>query len=205
MSILVIDPALSERLLAERRESGGDRYDEVWDGVYIMSPLANDEHQELASRLNYAFHAALGFDSPHKVYAGINVSDREEDWQHNYRAPDNAVILAGNNRAKDCGTHWRGGPDFLDEIRSEGDRSRAKLRFYAQLGVREVLIIDRYPWSLELYRLTKGRLKLLGKTTPDDGAVLSSKVLPLRFRLITGPARPIIEVSHTDGVQKWKV
>ena len=51
MSILVIDPALSERLLAERRKSGGDRYDEVWDGVYIMSPLANDEHQEIATGL----------------------------------------------------------------------------------------------------------------------------------------------------------
>src|SRR5262245_51079865 len=80
MSILVIDPALSERLLAQRRESDGDRFDEVWDGLYIMSPLANDEHQELAGRLGFVYQAALGFDSPHKVYPGINVSDREEDW-----------------------------------------------------------------------------------------------------------------------------
>ena len=45
MSLLVSDPELKERLLAERRASGGDRYDEVWDGVYVMSPLADDEHQ----------------------------------------------------------------------------------------------------------------------------------------------------------------
>ena len=36
---------------------GGDRYDEVWDGVYMMSPPANDEHQQLVTD----FSAVLTF------------------------------------------------------------------------------------------------------------------------------------------------
>ncbi len=204
MSILVIDPALSERLLAERRESGGDRYDEVWDGVYVMSPLANDEHQELATSLGAVYKLALGWDPEHKVYTGVNLSDREEDWEHNYRVPDNAVFLKGNP-ARDCGSHWCGGPDFLDEILSQGDRSVEKLPFYEQLAVREVLLIDRYPWALELYRLIDGRLQLVGRIEPGDGKDLASKVLPLSFRLLSGKDRPIIEVMHADGVQSWRV
>ncbi len=54
MSIVIDDPALSERLLAERRVFDGDRYDEVWDGIYIVSPIPNNEHQELATRLGAA-------------------------------------------------------------------------------------------------------------------------------------------------------
>lgn len=204
MSIVIDDPALGERLLAERQASGGDRYDEVWDGVYIMSPLANDEHQELAHLLGVVYTLALGWGSPHKVYTAVNVSDREEGWEHNYRCPDNAVFLEGNP-AKECGTHRCGGPDFLNEILSKGDRGRDKLPFYEKLGVREVLIVDRYPWALELYRLQEGQLRLAGRATPDDGVVLSSEVLPLKFRLLGGPHRPVIEVLHVDGVQKWRV
>ena len=57
-------------------------------------------------------------------------------------------------------SHICGPADFLVEIISPGDKSRDKLAFYAELGVRELLVVDRYPWSLELYRLGGNELVL---------------------------------------------
>jgi Uma2 family endonuclease len=110
-----------------------------------------------------------------------------------------------NTRAKNCDTHWMGGPDFTIEIVSPKDRSRQKLDFYASLGVRELLIIDRYPWSIELYRLEGGKLTDSVKSTMTGSEVLVSQVVPLSFRLVAGGVRPNIEVTHRDGVQKWLV
>ena len=45
MTALINDPKLEEKLIAKRQAAGADKFDEVWDGVYVMSPLANDEHQ----------------------------------------------------------------------------------------------------------------------------------------------------------------
>ena len=50
MALVSIDPIELASLIRDRRESGGDRYDEVWDGVYVMSPLADNEHQQLGIR-----------------------------------------------------------------------------------------------------------------------------------------------------------
>ena len=46
MAMLSVNPVDLAHLIRERRECGGDRYDEVWDGVYVMSPLADNEHQQ---------------------------------------------------------------------------------------------------------------------------------------------------------------
>jgi len=71
------------------------------------------------------------------------------------------------------------------------------------VGVRELLLIDRDPWGLELYRLHDGRMELVGQSRLEKADVLQSAVLPVAFRLIPGDARPGIEVSHNDGIQKW--
>jgi len=107
--------------------------------------------------------------------------------------------------ARFCGTHWVGGPDFLVEIVSDDDRSREKLDFYGQIGVRELLIVDRDPWLLELYRLANGELISVGTTQPGQTHSLASEVLPVSFRLIEEPSRPIVEVRHADGVQAWSI
>jgi Uma2 family endonuclease len=176
----------------------------VWEGVYMMVPLANNEHQNLQSRLAAAIQNAVGWDEPAQVDSGANVSDREDDWTFNYRIPDVVVVFPGG-AARDCGTHWCGGPDFCVEIASTGDRSRDKLDFYAQLGVRELLLIDRNPWTLEMYRLAGGRLDLVGRSDLSTQDTLASAVVPTSFRLVPGTPRPKIEVTHRDGVQRWLV
>jgi len=200
----IITESLTQEELKARQESGGDRYDEVWDGVYLMSPLANLEHQYFVARLTTIIQIVLDQAHPGIAYPGANVSDREVDWTANYRCPDVVAVLDGCP-AKNCGTHWYGGPDFLVEIVSPGDRSREKFDFYSGIGVRELLIVDREPWLLELFRLENHELQSVGQSTPDSTFQLQSTVLPLNFRLIPGDARPVIEVTHNDGRQSWRI
>ncbi len=200
----VLDPKLVERLKAEREACGGDRYDEVWDGVYVMPPLPNDEHQELVMGLSYALQDVVGWTGLGDVRPGVNVSDREQGWEHNYRGPDVAVMLRGG-RARNLGTHWVGGPDLLVEIISPNDETRQKLPFYGQIGVRELLLIDQAPWALELYQLQGVQLVQVGRATVDTPAVLTSAVVPLTFALQPGTGRPRIEVIHTASGRHWLV
>src|SRR5437868_3078608 len=104
MPMLVLDPADQRRLKRERALTGADRFDEVWDGVYMMAPLANNEHQYLATGLATVLTPAVQPPEGGMVFAGCNVSDREVKWEKNYRCPDVAVFLKGNP-ARDCDTH----------------------------------------------------------------------------------------------------
>ncbi|MEX0704738.1 MAG: Uma2 family endonuclease [Planctomycetales bacterium] len=204
MVALITDHDLERELIAERRRTGADRYDEVWDGVYVMSPMADFEHQSLVSRLTTVFGVTIEWAGLGAVYSGVNVTDRETDWKQNYRCPDIAVFLEGST-ADIRGSHSVGGPEFAVEIVSPSDRSRKKLRFYAKVATRELLIVDRHPWALELYRLHDDELKLVGTSTVDDGATLASEVIPLAFRLVAGDPRPRIEIVHAAGDGRWTV
>lgn len=205
MPVYLTDPDLEEQLKAEREVSGGDRYDEVWDRVTFMPPLANIEHQALGTDLAIVYHLAVGEAVRGRVFAGgVNISDREDNWKHNYRCPDVSIFLP-ENPARDCGTHWWGGPDFATEIVSRWHRTREKLPFYASIRVRELLVVDRDPWALELHRLEQGQLLSVGKTDLNHPSILISTVLPLTFGLLPGIPRPRIEVRHQDGVRRWEV
>ena len=130
MPTLITDRELERELLAQRQATGADRYDEVWEGVYVMSPLANDEHQYLVKELTIILGLAIDWSGLGQTRPGVNISGRSEDWRLNYRCPDIAVFL-NETKAENRGAYWRGGPDFAIEISSEGDRTRDKLSFYA--------------------------------------------------------------------------
>jgi hypothetical protein len=68
-----------------------------------------------------------------------------------------------------------------------------------------LLLIDRKPWTLELYRLTDGGLRLAGKTSADLTQSLTSQVLPISLRLIPGEPRPTIEVTQTEDARQWLI
>jgi Uma2 family endonuclease len=205
MATLVNDAAALERLIAERAATGADRYDEVWEGAYMMNPLANNEHQRLALRIALILQNILGWsDEVGEVFAGVNLSDRETGWEHNFRAPDVALFLKSGT-AKNCGTHWCGSADLLVEIISRDDQSREKLPFYGQLGVRELLLIDRDPWALELYRPHGSEMRLVARDTLEQPTTISLMVLPLDLRLQAGSPRPLIEVVHRGTTNVWQV
>ena len=203
MSMMVLDPFVAERLKTERAARGIDSYDEVWDGLYVVPPVIDNEHQDVLVGLGSALRHAFGWDAPVFI-APANVSDRERGWLFNYRCPD-LVVVCPEGKAKDCDTHWYGGPDFCVEITSQGDWSRKKIDFYGSIGTRELLLVDRHPWKMELYRLGERRLELVESGDPATGSTLHSEVVPVRFRMIAGTPRPKIEVTHRDSTETWVV
>jgi Uma2 family endonuclease len=76
------------------------------------------------------------------------------------------------------------------EVRSPGDESYDKLPFFAKLGVREVLIIDRDTKRVDLFRLASGQYV---RQEPDTAGEVVSEVLAVRFRTLpTMPARLLL-------------
>ena len=203
MTTIITDPDTERRLRRQRQRNGTDRWDEVWNGVYVMSPLPNNQHLNLGLRIARVLCSKIDDAGRGTTYPGCNVSDRRTGWKKNYRCPDVAVVLTGNP-AEDCGTHWFGGPDFAVEIVSPRDRSRLKLPFYASVNTQEVLILDRNPWRLELFRLTDGVLTSVGTATVAGGETLQTASVPFTWRLIDGPERPMIELVGTADNQHYQ-
>ncbi|NNJ24618.1 Uma2 family endonuclease [Alienimonas chondri] len=193
---LIQDPLFARQALDERRRSGLDRYDEVWDGRYIFMPLPGLEHQDCVDRICYQLNRHLDDSgSEGRVQPGANVSDRADDWTKNYRCPDVLLFLPGNP-AEAKGSHWLGGPDLAVEVLSEGDLALEKLPFYASVGVRELWMLDREPWRLSRYRLTDGALTADGVTEPG-GAPIRSALLPLDWSL-SADDPPTVRLSPTE-------
>jgi Uma2 family endonuclease len=204
MSMIIREPSTIEEIKASRAAIGADHHDEVWEGVYVVSPSPNDEHQDIVATCCFALMGAIALPKLGRVRPGVNVSDRDLDWTKNYRVPDVAVFLDGTT-AINRNSYWLGGPDFVVEVLSENDASREKLDFYAKVGVREALYIDRDPWGLELYRLVEGVLELAGRSSLEMSEPIVSQVVPLTFRLYQDESRPMIEAIHVDGVQRWTI
>lgn len=196
-TLLIHDPLIADRLIAERKAQGFDRYDEVWDGVYVMSPIASNDHQSLASQLTIAIGTAIDWHRLGRTFTGANISDRREDWVKNYRIPD-VLVFKNNTAAEDCGTHWLGGPELAIEIVSPGDRALEKLDFYAKVGTRELLVIDRAPWQLTLYRInTEGKLAPVAISRLEQRTSLQCNEFPLGFAL--NDEQSSLDVLHPDG------
>ncbi len=204
MTMLMRDQDLERRVIARRRRLGQDKFDEVWNGVYVMSPLANDEHQDVIGGLNSLLREVVQQTGLGVVRPGVNVTDRHVGWKKNFRCPDVAVFLNGT-KAVNFNTHWLGGPDLAIEVISEGERPKRKLGFYAKIGTRELLVVDRAPWKLTLYSLQDGELVPAESASAETGTWLFSNVVPLSFRLIDGDQRPRIEAQHVNGQLNWIV
>lgn len=179
MATLVLDTLVEDMIIEQRRRCDGDRHDEVWDGIYVMLPLADLEHQRLVGAFTYVLQTVVSEAGMGIVYPGANVTDRTDDWKFNFRCPDVVVVL--KESAKRCrarGAALLGGPDFLIEVQSPGDATLEKLEFYGSIGVRELLVVHRDTKALELFRLRRGALRSVG-CSPDS---LKSRVIPLQFR-----------------------
>jgi Uma2 family endonuclease len=202
MPVMIYDPVLEQEIRAARDGTDAGRRDEVWEGVVVVPPQANNEHRRIVSRITSAFSSAIDWDAGDQVLPGANVSDRDADWVTNYRDPDVVVYLA-TNPAKDRVTHWVGGPDLAVEVVSPGEDPRLKFDFYAKVATREVLFVDRDPWLLELYQLQGGKMVLMGTSEATTSAALASAALPLTFQLQPGTPRPVIHIAHTPTGQTW--
>ncbi|MCC7420957.1 MAG: Uma2 family endonuclease [Planctomycetaceae bacterium] len=207
-----LEPTVDESTIIARQRAGIDQFDEVWEGVYVMSPLADLQHQDLDLTLAMILRICIDWCGLGQTFAGVNISDRKRNWRQNYRCPDVAVFL-NETRAVAYKAHWYGGPDFGIEIVSENDRTLEKLPFYEQVRTRELLVIERDPWAIQLYRLEDDALRLSGTSLVDKPETLRSQVVPLSFQLVSGmhaatsqeSSLPVILITHHDGRQSWRV
>ncbi len=204
MAILVLDPLPEVEVRQMWPGLDDDRRTEVWEGVTVVSPAANNEHQNLVNALGGVFWTVVESAGLGLVHQGVNLSDRTPNWMENYRNPDVTVYLDGNPAA-DHGTHYVGGPDFAVEVVSPSETPAAKFAFYAAVGTCELLIVHRDPWRLEHFVLADGKFELAGSSTLSSAAVCTSVALGLTFRLVEGTRRPRIAVTHSATGRTWSV
>jgi Uma2 family endonuclease len=138
-------------VLAFRKRTGLDQYDEMWDGVLHMPSAPNREHQDLEGALETYLRIFWGPPRQAKVYHQINVAP-VGGWPDNYRIPD-LIMLLPERFAIDLDTYFEGAPTAVVEIHSPGDEAYDKLPFYARLGVPEVWIIHRDTREPEIHVL----------------------------------------------------
>lgn len=204
MAVLILDPYWEAEAKRAREASGADdRYDETWDGVLVMTPAPNNEHHRLQAFLVRVIATVIDDMARGETSFGVNVSDRAVEWTRNYRCPDVVVYLVGTP-AVDHGTFWQGGPDFAVEVVSPGEDPHAKLGFYALVKTRELLVIHRDPWALELFTLDGVSLRLTGQSDEAEPVALPSATTGLTFRVVRGPFRPLVEVTHPATNRTWR-
>lgn len=145
-AVLVAEPLPAEldALLERRRETGADRWDEVWQGVLHLIPPPSHGHARLLIRLGglldrYAASAGL------EITAEIGIG-----LLGDFRVPDLALHRPG------AATQWHPTVALAVEILSPHDRAWEKLPFYAAHDVDEVLIVDPQTREVHWLALTGG-------------------------------------------------
>ncbi len=205
MKLIVQDEMWADDLRERRLDSRACMFDEVWNGGYVITPVRDNQNQELAMGIASSLTLGMGgLEIPQKVRLSCYITDTPEDQEYNYRCVDIGIFLT------DCSAQlidpcWFGGPDFGCEIVSPNEPLTERIEFHAKLGTRELLIVDRDPWQLELLRLADGKLQSVGISSLEKAYTLSSQVIPFTFQLTAGEERPAILVGHAESKQSWRV
>jgi Uma2 family endonuclease len=202
MTMLIKDPQFEESLIHERQVLGIDQHDEVWDGVYVMPPLASNDHQRVVGWFFYVLQASITIPGLGEALPGTNLAASADDWTHDFRVPDVAVFMLGS-KAENHKAFWTGAADFLIEVTSPQEDAEEKIPFYSRVGVRELLVVDQEDNSLDLYRHDTRELVKVGSSMLPESVKLSSEVVPLDFRMVLHKEQILIEVSHQQSGQTW--
>ncbi|MBI2892162.1 MAG: Uma2 family endonuclease [Deltaproteobacteria bacterium] len=177
-----------ESLLEERRRTGADLFDEVWEGVLHMVPPPSVGHQRFGKRLLLVLTPiadARGLESNYET--GVF---RPSPGPLDYRTPD--LVFARADRYSDRGVEGRA--ELVVEIRSRNDESYEKLPFYASLEIPEALVIDPITRAVELFANRAGAMEAVA---PDSAGGVRSSVLEVTFARIDGPK---LRIAWPDGV-----
>lgn len=192
MGVKAVMLDVSPEELAHRKLTGVDRWDEMWEGVLHMAPAPNREHQRILDDLIIFLKPLLKKQGRGTLQSGINVFD-EASPKENYRIPDLTFVAAGRESVlAEDGTRG-GGPDAVIEIRSPGDESYDKLPFFASLGVREVIVIDRDTKKPEIFRLAGSHHVAVAV---DREGWVTAETLRVRFRQLAGS--PALAIEDVD-------
>jgi Uma2 family endonuclease len=169
---------ISEADLSERRRTGIDRYDEMWEGILHMTPAPSVEHQRILDELIAFLGPLLQRSARGTLRSGINVFN-EASKATDYRIPDLSFVAAGRAYVLAADGTRGGGPDAVIEVRSPDDETYEKFAFYAAIEVREIIVIDRDTKRPEIYRLAGAAYVRLQE---DRDTWLRSETMNVRFR-----------------------
>lgn len=175
MRVLMLEAP--RELLAQRRAWGGDKWDEMWDGVLHAVPIPSAWHQELMLdllRTIAQLPSAQGLVVVHR----LAVLDPRRP-RRDYRVPD--FVVAERKHVRNEGVF--GPAKLVVELLVKGDETLAKLPFYAARGVEEVWLVDREPRTVEVLILRDGGYV---QSLPIDG-VTPTDVLGVTLETIAGP------------------
>ena len=123
-------PAELEALIERRRRLGQDRYDEVWEGEYHVSPAPGHRHGVVEYRLAELL-GPLARRQGLVTGGAFNLGEPED-----YRVPD-----AGVHREVSPAAFVLSAAMVI-EILSPDEETWEKLPFYARHEVDEVLVVD---------------------------------------------------------------
>ncbi len=182
---------VSAQELARRKRLGLDHWDEMWEGVLHMSPAPANEHQRIQLELGSFLLILLRRTKRGTIFLGVNIFGTE----HDYRIPDLSFVATGRESVI-APDGIRGGPDAVVEIRSPEDETYEKFPFFAALGVREAIVIDRDTKKPEVYRLAGPQY--LAVAADREGWV-ASETLRVRFRLVDGPRVAIEDLEDPSA------
>ncbi len=131
-----------EALIERRRALGQDRFDEVWEGEYHMSPGPSGPHAFVDGEM-------VGLLRPLARAAGLHVSTG-----FNLGAgPDDFRVPDGGCHRERPGGIWAPTAAIVWEILSPGDETYAKFDFYAAHGVEEIIVADPGTRTVRCFRL----------------------------------------------------
>lgn len=181
----------------ERKNSEAAQWDEMWNGVLHMPPMANRLHQNIAKELMIYLDRHWEKPGRGRVNQEVNLTTPEDEaaWTLNYRIPD-LVLLDPPRFGIDKIEYMVGAPLVVVEIASPGDETYDKFPFYACLGVPEVWVVHRDSRTPEIHILSPARTYHL--TTPGDGGWLRSPGTGVEFRQ-TQPGKLCIRIGGDES------
>ena len=149
MQILIRDPVPDDvaAFLERRRRWGGDRLDEVWQGVVHVNPVPAMAHSLICAELAELLRAlakAAGLVASGEFNLGV---------EGDFRVPD-----LGLHREPSMGV-WHETAALVVEVLSPRDETFEKLPFYARHGVEEVVIVDPPRRSVKWLALSGGEYR----------------------------------------------
>jgi hypothetical protein len=176
-----------EHWLEERRRMGGDRCDEVWEGVLHMVPAPSSAHQRFNGDL-YTILRPRGLEMGLEPFYDTDLH-RPGARGKDYRQPD--IMFARPELVAEVGVI--GPADFLVETLSPSGESEEKLAFYSDLGCREALYVNPKTCAFTLYRLEGGKLVA---QRPGSRGLVRCETLDVTFATRKGPK---LEIAWDGG------
>jgi Uma2 family endonuclease len=164
-------------MLAWRKQTGAEMWDEMWEGVLHMAPVPSRSHQDFKYQALFWLSRHWAKPLGNRVHGEVNLASPGA-WPRDYRIPD-LILLKPDRFGIDHDVYFEGPPTVVIEIESPGDETAEKISFYAQLGVPETWIFHRDTKQPRLLTLQGGAYR---DRAPNAEGWFISPATGIRFR-----------------------